>query len=106
MRSAGVVVLLTLLAGCSSLNAKTMSYGTMAEARAAGAIDKGWVPAGLPDSVFELRVAYVPVLAPPRLLDVAAARADRARRGAPDRGGRRISRCHGRHDQRLREARG
>ena len=60
MRSARVFVVLTLLAGCTSLNAKTMSYGTMAEARAAGAIDKGWVPAGLPDSVFELRVAYVP----------------------------------------------
>lgn len=60
MRAARVVVSLALVAGCTSVNTRTMSYGTLAEARQAGAIDNGWVPAGLPDSVFELRVAYVP----------------------------------------------
>ena len=60
MRAARVVVWLALLAGCTSVNVRTMSYGTLAEARQAGAIDNGWVPAGLPESVFELRVAYVP----------------------------------------------
>ena len=60
MRTGPVVLCLTLLAACSSLKTKTMSYGTLAEARQAGAIEKGWVPEGLPESVFELRVAYVP----------------------------------------------
>jgi len=49
-----------LLSACTGLKAKTMTYGTLAEARAAGAIEKAWVPAGLPESVYELRVAYVP----------------------------------------------
>ena len=51
---------IAFVSGCGGLKAKTMSYGTLAEARTAGAIDKGWVPADLPESVFELRVAYVP----------------------------------------------
>ena len=60
MRIAALMLSLALLAGCNSINAKTMSYASLAEARAAGAIDKGWVPQGLPESVYELRVAYEP----------------------------------------------
>lgn len=37
---------------------QTASYATLAEARTAGAIDKGWVPADLPDGAYELRAAY------------------------------------------------
>ena len=60
MKTGRAALCLVLLAACTSLNAKTMSYGTLAEARQAGAIDRGWVPQGLPEAVFELRVAYVP----------------------------------------------
>ncbi|MEO6214164.1 MAG: hypothetical protein ABIP65_11110 [Vicinamibacterales bacterium] len=60
MKPAIALLSLTLVAGCNGVSAKTMSYGTLAEARTAGAIDQGWVPAGVPDSAFELRVAYVP----------------------------------------------
>lgn len=60
MRRIGIVVALALVAACTGLKAKTMTWGTLAEARAAGAIDQGWVPSGLPESVYELRAAYVP----------------------------------------------
>ncbi|CAN5735188.1 hypothetical protein BH18ACI5_BH18ACI5_06910 [soil metagenome] len=60
MRIAALLFSVALLAGCSGVNAKTMSYATLAEARGAGAIDKGWVPQNLPESVYELRVAYEP----------------------------------------------
>ena len=60
MRTARVILCLALLSACTSVNARTMSYGTLAEARQAGAIEKGWVPPGLPEAVVELRVAYVP----------------------------------------------
>ena len=55
-----LAIVLVLVAGCGGLTTKTMSYATLSEARAAGAIDTGWVPAGLPESVFELRSAYAP----------------------------------------------
>jgi hypothetical protein len=60
VRLLAAMTLIALAAGCTSFKAKTMTYGTLAEARAAGAIEKGWVPAGLPESVYELRAAYVP----------------------------------------------
>ena len=60
MRVATAIACIALLAGCSSVNTRTMSYATLAEARDAGAIENGWVPRGLPDSVFELRIAYAP----------------------------------------------
>ncbi|MBA3295621.1 MAG: hypothetical protein H0U19_01690, partial [Acidobacteria bacterium] len=54
MKRIAALLAMVLVAGCGGLKAKTMSYGTLAEARTAGAIDKGWVPANLPESVFEL----------------------------------------------------
>lgn len=51
---------LVLVAACIGSNVHTMSFATMAEARAAGAADRGWVPASMPDSAYELRVAYEP----------------------------------------------
>lgn len=45
-------------AGCAGPTVHTMTYATVAEARAAGAIDKGWVPADLPEAAYELRAAY------------------------------------------------
>jgi hypothetical protein len=46
-----------LFAACSGLDAKTASFATLAEAQPA--IDRGWVPAGLPPASYELRAAYV-----------------------------------------------
>ena len=36
----------------------TEAYATLDEARAAGAVDRGWVPAGLPAGSYELREAH------------------------------------------------
>lgn len=35
-----------------------MTYDTLAAARAAGAVAKGWVPGDLPEGAYELRAAY------------------------------------------------
>ena len=47
-----------LLAACSGLDTKTASFATLAEAQPA--IERGWVPAGLPPASFELHAAYAP----------------------------------------------
>jgi hypothetical protein len=46
------------IAGCTSVDAKTATFATLAEATPA--VDRGWVPAGLPNRSYELRAAYVP----------------------------------------------
>lgn len=43
---------------CTGVNAKTFTFATLAEAQPA--IDKGWMPPGLPSSSYEIRAAYVP----------------------------------------------
>jgi hypothetical protein len=53
-----VLLALTVVTACSAPTVHTATYGTLGEARAAGAIDKRWVPAELPEGVYELRVAY------------------------------------------------
>ena len=59
MRWHACVVVATLAASaCTGVNAKTATFGTLAEAR--GAIDQGWIPVGLPSRSYELRAAYVP----------------------------------------------
>jgi hypothetical protein len=57
------VVLLALAASlcaaaCRDLDVVTASYATLAEAEAAGAIERGWVPRGLPTGSRELREAH------------------------------------------------
>lgn len=47
-------------AACRDLEVVTASYATLAEARAAGAMDRGWVPEGLPRGSYELREAHDP----------------------------------------------
>ena len=37
---------------------ETANFATLAEARQAGAVERGWVPAVLPEGAFELRAAY------------------------------------------------
>jgi len=43
---------------CRNLDVVTASYATLAQARAAGAIERGWVPEGLPEGSYELREAH------------------------------------------------
>lgn len=47
-----------LLTGCAGPSVQTATYATFAEARTAGAIEKGRVPAILPEGAYELRAAY------------------------------------------------
>ena len=56
--SAAVGVLLLALAGCGNVDVQTDSFATMAEARQRGAVDRGWVPAFLPEHAYEIRAAY------------------------------------------------
>jgi len=47
-----------VLAGCAGPSVQTATYATLAEARTAGAIENGRVPAILPAGAYELRAAY------------------------------------------------
>jgi hypothetical protein len=51
-------VLLLFATSCVGIETRTGVYATMAEARAAGAIERGWVPEGLPASATDLREAH------------------------------------------------
>jgi hypothetical protein len=46
--------------GCSEIRSKTDSFRTLDEARAAGAVEQGWLPEGLPPGTREIRIAHVP----------------------------------------------
>lgn len=48
------------LGACSGVRSESDVFATLQEARAAGAIDHGWVPAGLPETTTDLRDAHVP----------------------------------------------
>jgi hypothetical protein len=52
------LLLLLFAISCAGIETKTGVYATVAEARAAGAIERGWVPEGLPASVTDLREAH------------------------------------------------
>ena len=54
------VVLLVAAAGCAAERVNTMSFASFREARDAGAVARGWVPAVLPEGAYELRAAYEP----------------------------------------------
>ena len=54
---AAMIVSVSTLA-CADSSVHTATYATLAEARQAGAIDKGWVPGELPGQAYELRAAY------------------------------------------------
>lgn len=47
-----------LASACRDLDVVTASYATLAEAEAAGAVERGWVPQGLPPGTHELREAH------------------------------------------------
>jgi hypothetical protein len=47
-----------LIVGCGYSDAVTNAYATKAEAEQAGAVERGWVPRGLPESAREFREAH------------------------------------------------
>jgi hypothetical protein len=55
-----VVAALIAAAACSGIDAQTNSFATLAEAAEAGAIAKGWMPAGLPPGTRDIRQGHVP----------------------------------------------
>ena len=57
-RSHAALLLAVAAPACTGVNAQTASFATLAEAQSA--IDRGWMPAGLPSSAYEIRAAYAP----------------------------------------------
>ena len=60
-RAARLILTLLLLVGaaaCHNIDVVTASYATLEEARKAGAIERGWVPDGLPPGATEIRDAH------------------------------------------------
>ena len=53
-----VLVLILGTSACRNLDVVTESYATLEEARKAGAIERGWVPDGLPTGTTDLRDAH------------------------------------------------
>ena len=51
---------LACAAACAGVNSQTNAYATFDEARQAGAVAKGYVPAWLPPGSHDLREAHVP----------------------------------------------
>lgn len=54
------LLLAFLLPACAGIKSQTNSYGTLAEARQAGAITNGWIPEGLPTGAHDIREGHVP----------------------------------------------
>lgn len=52
------LLILVGLSGCRDLDVVTASYASLAEARAAGEVQKGWIPEGLPPGTYEMRSAH------------------------------------------------
>jgi len=46
------------VSGCRDVDVVTESYATLAEATAARAIERGWIPRGLPPGALEIREAH------------------------------------------------
>lgn len=58
MRRTAAVLFAVFAAACANQNVNTDSFATMKEARDRGAVERGWVPATLPERAYELRAAY------------------------------------------------
>ena len=58
MRSALLVAPVIALLSCRDADVVTAAYATLQEARNAGAIERGWVPEGLPEGTYEMREAH------------------------------------------------
>ena len=57
-RPAILVALLIAAGACRNIDVVTASYATLDEAKKAGAIERGWVPDGLPPGTTEIRDAH------------------------------------------------
>jgi len=55
----GMAALWLLAAGCSGIQMQNGIYQTLDEAREAGAIERGWVPKGLPVSASDIREGHL-----------------------------------------------
>jgi hypothetical protein len=55
-----VVAAVLLLAGCADLRVQTGVFDNVDDARAAGAVSAGWVPASLPKSASDIREGHLP----------------------------------------------
>ncbi len=53
-----LLVLAAAVAGCRDVDVVTETYATLQEAVAAGAVDRGWMPRGLPPGTKEIREAH------------------------------------------------
>ena len=53
-----IIGAVALIVGCAYSDAVTNAYATTAEAEQAGAVERGWVPRGLPQSARDLREAH------------------------------------------------
>lgn len=53
-----IIGAVALTVGCAYSDAVTNAYATKAEAEQAGAVERGWVPRGLPQSTRDLREAH------------------------------------------------
>jgi len=53
-----LAVVIAAAASCTGIETRTAVYATVAEARAAGAVEQGWIPEGLPASASDLREAH------------------------------------------------
>lgn len=60
VKAAVVVAAAAGVVACSAIGSQTNAYATLAEARQAGAIDRGWIPEGLPSGAHDLREVHVP----------------------------------------------
>ena len=49
---------LAAVSACRDLDVVTASYATLADARQSGAVERGWIPEGLPEGAYELREAH------------------------------------------------
>ena len=58
LRVLAVLSILVVALSCSDLNVMTASYATLAEARAAGAVERGEMPGGLPEGAYDIRTAH------------------------------------------------
>ena len=59
-RVAVTAFLCSAVGACSGIQLQVGVYQTLEEARLAGAIDRGWVPRGLPESTSDLREGHLP----------------------------------------------
>jgi hypothetical protein len=59
-RQCWALAVLALFSACSDLRVKEDVYATVEEARSAGTVQAGWIPAGLPADAADLREGHLP----------------------------------------------